>query len=78
MIKLENIARKGDIITAHVTLMEGDESSFDITVDVEKRKVLKCDRELDVYVSHARSKLFELGMFSTEKTMPKSATSVWW
>lgn len=71
--------RKGNIISAHITICEGNHSSFDIVVDIENRKIVSHTHyQMDMFVSQARSKLLKIAMFSTEKTTPKSDVSVWY
>lgn len=79
MIKLENIVRKGNLISAHVIINEGAFETFDIVVDIDEEVIISHTRgRIDMFVSHARTKLTEIGLTSTEKNTPKTATAVWY
>lgn len=79
MIRLENISRKGNLISAHVCILEDDFATFDITVDIDSEDIVSCTREkMDWYISHARHRLVEIGLTSTEKTTPRTATVAWY
>lgn len=76
MIKLENIVRKGNLISAHVVSIEFEPDIFDITVDIEKEEIVELSKERqDMYTSMAMAKLLEIANKYSASNTPKTAVS---
>ena len=78
MIRLENIERIGNIIKAHVQICQTHPEYFDIVVDLKEEQIVKCTREIDMFVAQALAKLVNLADEYGDTPIPKKATSVWY
>lgn len=77
MIKISNITKNDNIISALVETVEMIPQVFEISVDIEKEKLIRCIREVrDSYVYMAMAKLIQLHHESDK--LPKKAESVWY
>lgn len=77
MIKLVNIIKEGNIIKAKVIIQGTHPEEFDIEVDLEERKIIKCTRECtDTFVANALAKLVRLS--ESGDKIPKEAHAVWY
>ena len=78
MLRLMNIVRNGNIVSAIVTIVEADPETFEISVDIEKREIIRNTRgKMDSYVSMARNKLIDVALRSGKK-LPKETVCVWY
>lgn len=78
MLRLNNIIRKGNFVSATVTTVEEEPRVFDITVDIFKQELVENSLgEMNMFVSMARNKLVKLAIEYGNK-LPKEAVSVWY
>lgn len=78
MLKLTEIKRKGNLISAHVVSVDPDPDIFDIVVDYKKEELVNMTKDCqDMYTSMAMSKLIEVAEKSTPSNTPKSAVTAW-
>ena len=78
MIRLENIERIGNIIKAHVQICQTHPEYFDIVVDLKEEQIVKCTREIDMFVAQALAKLVNLADEYGDKPLPKTEVSAWY
>lgn len=78
MLKLTEIKRKGNLISAHVVSVDPEPDIFDIVVDYKKEELVSMTKDCqDMYTSMAMSKLIEVAEKSTPSNTPKSAVTAW-
>lgn len=78
MLKLTNITREGNIVSAVVTTVEVKPQTFEVAVDIETKAILKNTLgEMNQYSRMAISKLFALAN-EYGKKIPKESGSVWY
>lgn len=80
MIKLTKIKMEGKFISARVEVEEeGPSVYFYIKVDFINHKIVKNTRgKMDMYVSHARTKLFQLAETFSPDDVPETAVAAWY
>lgn len=77
MIRLENIEKKNDIISATVTTIENNPIQFEIAVNVKNRTIIKNSLgKMNMDVSMAIGKLVRLADESS--TLPKVAETIYY
>lgn len=78
MIRLKNITKIGDIISADVETIERVPQHYKVSVDVKQNKMVECTAELfDFNAAGAVAKLFKLYMEKGDK-LPKSDGAAWY
>ncbi len=78
MLKLGNITREGNIVSAVVTTVEVNPQTFEVAVDIETKEILKNTLgEMNMYSRMAISKLFALANEHGNK-IPKESGSAWY
>lgn len=78
MLRLENIQRKGSIISARVITVENNPQTFLIQVDVKERKLVSHTHDkVDSYVGMAMAKLIRVSEEYGNR-LPKKEEAVWY
>ena len=77
-IRVKNIEVIGKIIRAHVQMWQTHPEYFDIVVDLKEEQIVKCTREIDMFVAQALAKLVNLADEYGDKPLPKTEVSAWY
>ena len=77
MLKLKNIKRQGNNISADVQIVNTHPEDFKIRVDLKEQRITECTREKDMFVIQALAKLVKLSEECGSK-IPAQAESVWY
>lgn len=78
MLKLSNIRRDGNIVSAVVTTVEVKPQIFEVAVDIESKAIVKNTfGEMDMNSRMAISKLFAL-VNEYGKNLPQESGSAWY
>lgn len=77
MVTMKNIQCDGNIITL-ICYAEGHkDEKFTLVVDAHTFEILECpDREIDMYVTQARSRLYYL--YEENQAFPEETSCVWY
>lgn len=79
MLRLTNIVRNGNIVSAIVTTVEANAISFEIVVDIKNKKLVKNTHEkIDTLVGKAMGRLIQLTKEYEGKKLPKETVCVWY
>ena len=79
MIRLTEIKRRCNIVSAVVTTVEANSISFEIVVDIKNKKLVKNTHEkIDTLVGKAMGRLIQLDKKYGGKKLPKETVCVWY